>query len=210
MQKQIEYEITNPVKWDSEHPFLYTLTLELTRKGKTLHVLTEKVGFRTVTINGNQMLINGDPVKLRGACRHDVDPLLGRSASPGYDLRDAQLARESNINFIRTSHYPPTKRFADLCDSLGIYLEVENAACFMRTSRLPEYDTVIHSGPGFDESLNRQLKERFRPSGTTFCYSSLGNESKYEDTFLHGYEYLNQLIQTGLSSSAIPVQSLKG
>jgi hypothetical protein len=138
------------------------------------------------------MLINGKPVKLRGACRHDVHPLLGRVSTPEYDLLDVQLTKDANMNFIRTSHYPPTKRFADLCDSLGIYLEVENAACFVRTHRLPVYDSVRHYGPGFNESLNIQLKEMvqaFRNNPSVILWS-LGNESQYDENFQQGYDYI--------------------
>jgi len=186
------FSIINPLKWDAEHPRLYTLNLELAQKGKTIQKLVQKVGFRKVEVIGNKMLVNGKPVKLRGVCRHDIHPLLGRVATPDYDLIDAQLAKEANINFIRTSHYPPTKKFAALCDSIGIYLEVENAVCFVRFNRLGDYDSIKHYGPEFKESLLSQTKEMvqtFRNNPSVIIWS-LGNESKYDDNFQQEYNYI--------------------
>jgi hypothetical protein len=188
----LKYPVVNPLKWDAEHPNLYTLKHTLSQNGKVIQNISQKVGFRKIEIAGNELLVNGKPLKLRGACRHDVHPLLGRVATPDYDLLDAQLAKEANMNFIRTSHYPPTKRFADICDSLGIYLEVENAACFVRTHRLPEYDTVRHYGPEFRESLLTQYKEMvqaFRNNPSVIIWS-LGNESLYDENFQQGYDYI--------------------
>ncbi len=188
----LKYPVMNPLKWDAEHPNLYTLKLLLSQKGKVIQETIQKLGFRTVEIVANEMLINGRPVKLRGACRHDVHPLLGRVARPEYDLLDARLAKEANMNFIRTSHYPPSKRFADLCDSLGIYLEVENAACFVGTHRLPEYDSVRHYGPEFMESLVSQAREMvgaFRNNPSVIIWS-LGNESRYDANFQAEFDYI--------------------
>jgi len=191
-ERLLKFPITNPLKWDAEHPNLYKLKFELVQKGKTVQVSTQKVGFRKIEIIGNEMLINGQQVKLRGACRHDIHPLLGRIARPEFDLLDAQLAKEANMNFIRTSHYPPTKRFAVICDSIGIYLEVENAVCFVGTHRNQEYDTIKHYGPEFKESLISQAKEMiqaFRNNPSVIIWS-LGNESRYDDNFQQEYDYI--------------------
>ena len=69
---------------------------------------SREIGFREVELVANRLLVNGRPVKLRGACRHDVHPLIGRRSTRDLDRRDALLAKEANINFIRTSHYPPS------------------------------------------------------------------------------------------------------
>ena len=100
---QASIEVKSPKKWDSEHPNLYTLVAELHNEtGELLYSFPNKFGFREVEIKGNQMFVNGEEIKLRGACRHDIHPTLGRMTTPEYDLLDVQLALESNINFIRT------------------------------------------------------------------------------------------------------------
>lgn len=188
----LKFSVANPLKWDAEHPRLYTLKLEMSQKGQTIQKLVQKVGFRKIEIMGNEMLVNGIPVKLRGVCRHDIHPLLGRVATPDYDLLDAQLAKEANINFIRTSHYPPTKKFTGFCDSIGIYLEVENAVCFVRFNRTGDYDSIKHYGPEFNESLLSQAKEMvqtFRNNPSVIIWS-LGNESRYDENFQQEYIYI--------------------
>ena len=80
------------------------------------------------------MFVNGYPVKLRGACRHDMHPTLGRTTTAELDSLDAILFKEANMNFVRTSHYPPTERFLDYCDRYGIYVECETAVCFQNKS----------------------------------------------------------------------------
>ena len=86
-------------------------------------------------VEENKLLVNGKPVKLRGACRHDIHPTLGRMTTPEYDLKDVLLAKECNMNFIRTSHYPPSEAFLNYCDTYGIYVEDETAVCFVGSHR---------------------------------------------------------------------------
>ena len=81
------------------------------------------------------MLVNGMPVKLRGACRHDIHPTLGRTTTAELDSLDVILFKRSNMNFVRTSHYPPTERFLEYCDRYSIYVESETAVCFVDTYR---------------------------------------------------------------------------
>lgn len=78
-KQTVNFDIPRPVKWDSEHPYLYTLTCRLKDGQDVLYTTTRRVGFRQIEIRGNQMFINNRPVKLRGVCRHEVMPLRGRS-----------------------------------------------------------------------------------------------------------------------------------
>ncbi len=107
-----EARVPSVLPWTAETPNLYKLEVTVTEKGKKLAQYTQHLGFRTVTIGaGNRLLVNGMPVKLRGACRHDMHPTLGRSTNRAQDSLDVLLAREANLNFIRTSHYPPSADF---------------------------------------------------------------------------------------------------
>ena len=125
----LSFSIAKPEKWDSEHPYLYTLTCRLKDGKKVLHETVRRVGFRQVEVRGNQMYINNMPVKLRGVCRHEVMPLRGRSVNDGMWRKDVELFRRGNVNYIRTSHYPPDEALLEACDELGMLVEVEAPFC---------------------------------------------------------------------------------
>ena len=111
--------ISAPKPWDAEHPNTYTLEVSLVI-GKTVgQSIRRRIGFRTVKRDGNQLLVNGKPVKLRGVCRHSIHPIYGRAVPPEFDEMDAKLLRAGHINFVRTSHYPPSEQFLDACDPRG-------------------------------------------------------------------------------------------
>ena len=130
-------EIKNPKPWNPEHPYLYWLTVELFVNGKWSQTNNQHVGFRQIGIRGNQLLVNGRPIKLHGVNRHSIYPLTGRSITPELDRKDAELFRNANCNFIRTSHYPPSEEFLNSCDSLGLFVESESSICWMEHSASP-------------------------------------------------------------------------
>ncbi len=84
--------------------------------------LTEKIGLREVRIVDGVLQLNGRPIKLHGVDHHDIWPERGRVATEALMRRDLELMKAANINFIRTSHYPPHPRFLELCDELGFYV----------------------------------------------------------------------------------------
>ncbi len=174
--------VAAPQKWDAEHPRLYTLTLTLKQDGKDAVTLRRQVGFREIEIRGDRMLVNGRQVKLRGACRHDVSPTMGRSTTAELDSLDALLFKESNMNFVRTSHYPPSEKFLEYCDRYGIYVECETAVCFVDTYRQKNYAP----GRSQDDSAYadrylgqcQEMVKSFR-SHPSVLFWSIGNESIY-------------------------------
>ncbi len=191
---QISLVLEDPLKWDAEHPNLYTLVTSLSNGEKTLLSRTDKVGFREVHVDGNKLLVNGRPVKLRGADRHDIHPVLGRMTTPELDRQDVMLAKEANMNFIRTSHYPPSKSFLRYCDEYGLYVEDETAICFVHTHRADKYQETGSSqdDPGFTHRYLSQLKEmvnnhRNHPSVIIW---SIGNENQYGKNFLKSYQWI--------------------
>lgn len=123
--------VSSPRKWDSEHPNLYTMKIELGNKHTTTEQIEKRFGFREVEIKGNRMLVNGKPVKLRGVCRHEMHPLTGRVMTPELERKDVELYRAANCNFIRTSHYPPCEKLLAVCDELGMFVEVESPVCWI-------------------------------------------------------------------------------
>lgn len=120
-----------PVLWDAEHPRMYTLRTELFRDGKRLERIERKTGLRKLERKGNRLFVNGQEIKLRGACRHEITPRAGRALTREWIEKDVALFKEANCNYIRTSHYPPSEYFLELCDEKGIYVEDELALAFI-------------------------------------------------------------------------------
>ena len=114
--------VVNPHLWTAETPYLYTLRTTLLNKKGTLQVFEHKFGFREVTIDGNVLKLNGQPIKLRGVTCHSTDPRTAKVVSDELTLRDMRLMKEASVNYIRTSHYPREPRFYELADSLGFYI----------------------------------------------------------------------------------------
>ncbi len=114
--------VENPNLWTAETPYLYTLRTTLSRKNKTLQVFHHKFGFRELSVKGNQLLLNGVPIKLRGVTCHATDPHTGKVIADERTLKDMRLMKEASVNYIRTSHYPREPRFYELADSLGFYV----------------------------------------------------------------------------------------
>lgn len=115
-------KVENPHLWTAETPYLYTLRTRLTQKGKTLQTFEHKFGFRELTVNGNILELNGQPIKLRGVTSHATDPKTVKVISEELTLKDMKLMKEASVNYIRTSHYPREPRFYELADSLGFYI----------------------------------------------------------------------------------------
>ncbi|MGL5683254.1 MAG: glycoside hydrolase family 2 TIM barrel-domain containing protein [Marinifilaceae bacterium] len=190
-----EIAVENPQKWDAEHPNLYTLDITLMMGGVGKAYYSKNVGFRAVEIQGNKMFVNGKQVKLRGSCRHDVHPTLGRTTDAYLDSVDVVLLKRSNQNFVRTSHYPPTERFVEFCDKMGIYVECETAICFINTHGQKNYAksrSAMHSCPEYTDRILGQLKEmvathRNHPS---VIFWSIGNESSYGANFQKSYDWI--------------------
>ncbi len=121
----VTMHVLAPDQWTAETPNLYTLRVDLVEEGKLVQTRAQAVGFRQISTTGGVFRINGQAVKLRGVDRHDEAPAVGRATGPKDWLQDLQLMKAANINFIRTSHYPPAEGFLDLCDSMGMYVEDE-------------------------------------------------------------------------------------
>ncbi|WP_343253364.1 glycoside hydrolase family 2 TIM barrel-domain containing protein [Ligaoa zhengdingensis] len=175
--EKITIPVAAPKLWDAEHPNLYTLTATLEVDGQEIQTNSQKVGFREITFGGadgtnkNMVYVNGKQVKLRGTCRHDVSYDLGRSTTPKQSWYEVATFKEMNINFIRTSHYPPNKALIEACDELGVYLLEETAVCFQGPDGKPPKTTEADYLDQFTEMIER---DRNHPS---ILIWSLGNES---------------------------------
>ncbi len=116
-------EISNPAKWSSEFPNLYTLTIELSgQEGKTAEVISGRIGFKKTEIRNQVFYLNGVPVKLNGINSHMQHPRLGHTMNEETIRKDMALLKQFNINCVRTSHYPPVIRYLELADEYGIFI----------------------------------------------------------------------------------------
>ena len=111
-------DMSKPILWNAEKPHLYTVVV----KGETEYIPV-KVGMREIEINENyELLINGVSVKLKGVNHHDTHPTQGYTITEEFIYDELFKMKELNINTIRTSHYPPTPEFLNMCDELGFYV----------------------------------------------------------------------------------------
>lgn len=115
--------VTAPKLWTGETPNLYDVIVRLRNaSGDVIEVIRQKIGFRKIEIKNGQYLVNGKPVIIKGVNRHETDPVTGQTITREAMLRDIQLMKKFNINSVRTSHYPNSEIWLDLCDQYGIYV----------------------------------------------------------------------------------------
>ena len=114
--------VPRPSLWSADTPSLYRLRLTVSKNGKPVHTVEERIGLREVSISGAVLQLNGRPIKMRGVNHHDLEPRTGRAVTEAQMRRDLQLMKQANVNFVRTAHYPPHPRLLELCDELGMYV----------------------------------------------------------------------------------------
>ena len=179
-----EFELTSPVLWNAEKPYLYTVRFE--RAGETVE---RRVGLRTIDISpAGELLINGVSVKLRGVNHHDTSKYRGWCMSEEELRADLLLMKSLNMNCVRTSHYPPMPCFVDLCDELGFYVVLETdieTHGFLRRYANVDYKFDVESDdwPCSDPKWEHEFVERMKRSveafknNTSVIMWSTGNES---------------------------------
>ena len=173
---RMDMKVANPKLWSCEQPNLYTLLLELNdAKGQTVERVTQQVGFRDINIRNGQLLINGQPIKIRGVNRHEHDPYTARVMTEERMLQDLRLMKEANINAVRLAHYPNCPRWYELCDSMGMYL-MDEADCETHGLRGTLASTSDWGEAFLDRAIRMAERDKNHPS---IIFWSLGNESGY-------------------------------
>jgi beta-galactosidase len=184
LSEKIVLDVLNPLKWNAEYPNLYNLRIQLSSSAGT-EVIERKIGFRKIEVVGNQLFLNGTSIKLHGVNRHEVHPLRGRSLNMELWKKDALLYKEANVNYIRTSHYPPAEEFINLCDSIGLYVELENPLVWIGH----EANLKLPSGEAKNPRLLPELIKTITETITFYrnhpgiIFWSLANESAWSDNW---------------------------
>lgn len=175
--------------WTAETPYLYKAYITLKNKQGAAEVIPQKVGFRNVEIKNAQLLVNGQPVLVKGADRHEMDPDGGYVVSLERMIQDIKIMKQLNINAVRTSHYPCDPRWYDLCDEYGIYITAEA--------------NLESHGMGYEEKSLAKFPEYIVPhiernegnvkpliNHPSVIVWSLGNESGYGVNFEKAYDWV--------------------
>ncbi len=191
--------LDNPLKWTAETPNLYTLYITLQQGGKTLQVTQQKVGFRKVEIKDGLFLVNGQPVLIKGADRHELDPDGGYVVSVERMIQDITIMKQLNINAVRTSHYPDDPRWYDLCDEYGLYVTAEAnlESHGMGYGKESLAHPAIYEQTHLERNRHNYLINKNHPSVVVW---SLGNEAGFGDNFRAAYKLVKSL------DSSRPVQ----
>jgi hypothetical protein len=182
LERRLEFHVAGPEHWEAEHPRLYTLSAKLSGFPGSGEIVSRRVGFRQVEIRGTQFLINGVPVKLRGAGYFESGPLTGRVIAPDLARRDLQMMKEANLDAFRTEVILPAEDIYDDGDEMGFYIEAESPFCWVdESSDLRYLPTFVQRTA---EILDR---DRSHPS---VIYWSVGNESTWGPDFEAAHQFV--------------------
>ena len=193
--------ISDVKQWSAETPWLYTLKVasfdktynqsSFDRKGQT-ESATIQFGFRDVCIEGGQLKVNGQPVLIKGANRHEMNPYKGYVVSEEDMIRDIQIMKQLNINAVRTSHYPDDPLWYSLCDKYGLYVVAE---ANIESHGMGYGKESLAHDPAFEaahlERIRRAIQRDYNHPSVIIW--SLGNEAGYGQNFIKGYELAKSL-----------------
>ena len=193
-----QLRVKNVRKWSAETPNLYTLVVSPIQNGgmySPYEIIQVKVGFRKVEIKNRQLLVNGQPVLLKGANRHEMDPDAGYNVSEQRMIQDIMMMKRLNINAVRTCHYPDDPRWYDLCDKYGLYVVAE---ANQESHGFQYGDDAAAKKPEFAKQImerNQHNVSMFynHPSIITW---SLGNETVMGDNFIQAYNWIKSQDKT--------------
>lgn len=181
----------NVQPWSPEKPILYTVTATLVREDAPFDDLIDRFGFREITVEGKHILLNGNPVKIKGLCRHEDHPQFGCALPFSAIANDLALIRDLGANSVRTSHYPNDEIFLDLCDELGILVWEENHA---RGLSLEQMQNPFFEKQAHDVTLEMVTQHYNHPSIYIWgILNECASDSAYGKTC---YEKLFELIRS--------------
>ena len=185
----LQATVDNAKAWTAETPYLYVLELQLKKGDNVLQTIRKKIGFRNITIKGGQLLVNGQPILIKGADRHELDPDGGYIVSVDRMIQDIKIMKYLNINAVRTCHYPDDPRWYDLCDEYGLYLTAESN---LESHGMGYKEKTLAKRADFEKAhIERQegnmITYKNHPSIIVW---SLGNEAGYGPNFEKAYDWV--------------------
>ena len=175
--------------WSAEIPYLYTLYIYVKKGGETLEVIPQRVGFRHIEIKGGQLLVNGQPILIKGVDRHELDPDGGYVVSVERMIQDIKIMKQLNINAVRTSHYPDDPRWYDLCDEYGLYVTAE---ANVESHGMGYGEGTLAKRQDFEQMhLERnEANVRALKNHPSIIVWGLGNEAGYGPNFEKCYDWI--------------------
>lgn len=195
--------IDNPLKWTSEIPNLYKLTITVTQNKKVTEVIPFPVGFRRIEIKpvkgeagriDHLLLVNGQPIILKGVNIHEVNQKTGHYVTEEVMKRDFELMKQFNINSIRLSHYPQSRRFYELCDKYGFYVydeaNIESHGMYYDLRK----GGTLGNNPAWEHSHLHRVNNLFERNKNfpSVTFWSLGNEAGNGYNFYQAYLWLKK------------------
>ena len=184
-------EIASPELWNTENPYLYKLILETENE-----VIVDHIALRKIEIKDQVIYLNGQKIKFRGVNRHDSDPVTGFTISVEQLTTDLTLMKQHNFNAIRSSHYPNSPFFYEMCDKYGFMVideaDIEAHGPFMLYrkedtdyNRFKRWNEKIADDPAWEAAIVDRVKLMVERDKNRFCIVmwSMGNESAYGCNF---------------------------
>ncbi|MCQ2327539.1 MAG: hypothetical protein MJZ71_08260 [Bacteroidales bacterium] len=192
--------LTDVKAWSDEIPNLYNMFITLTdKKTKNSHLLSSKVGFRTIEIKNKQLLLNGKVLTIKGVNRHEHSLQTGHYVSDLETMNELLLMKTFNINAVRTCHYPDAEVFYDLCDEIGLIVwdEANNESHAQgygasSLAKNPDWAEVVQY-----RCNNMYERDKNHPCVVTW---SLGNECGNGVCFENAYKFLKEKDTTRIVS----------
>lgn len=176
--------------WTAETPNLYSVVLTLRKHGEVIETLCQRIGFRHVEIRGNQLLVNGQPILIKGINRHEMDMHTGYVMTRAQMEKDIAILKQFNFNAVRTCHYPDDPYWYELCDKYGIYV------CAEANVEAHGMGKKVKNGIYQDPNYKQMILERNQNNVLTYknhpsiIMWSLGNETGDGINFSYPYQWI--------------------
>ena len=187
----VKFDVENPQKWTAETPTLYKVVVTVQQNNKEVEAVPVRTGFRKVEIKNSQLLVNGQPVLIKGANRHELDPDGGYVVSRERMIEDIRLMKQFNVNAVRTCHYPDDPYFYELCDEYGLYVcaEANQESHGFYYAKDAVTTTDLFALPIMERNQHNVINQFNHPS---IIYWSMGNETADSKNFTAVKRWINE------------------
>lgn len=195
---RFERTFKNVRRWSAEDPYLYTLVMKIKRNGQFIEYTSQKIGFRTSEVKGNQYFVNGKRVFIKGVNYHETHEKNGHVVDEATIIEDMKLMKEMNVNAIRLCHYPQQRRFYELADQWGFYVcneaNIESHGMYYDTRR----GGTLGNNPAWLNAHMERTRNMYHQTKNYPCvmFWSLGNEAGNGYNFYQTYNWLKSVDST--------------